>query len=693
MNCWMKIYKFIWLITAFFLSEQCIGQEKTICLNGSSAAFKKEHFVFHENNKAVLINSADLLTRELKPSTSRVPNFGFIHYDVWFRFKVKNCSNDKLYYRLVLGNPNLDLAHLEIFSGKQQISSSSFSDLENFNSDKSIRKPNFPLVLNPGETYTLILQVNNGGEQFHFDLDLLTEDSFHKKENRESYFLGIFMGLVVIVILLNIYLFLLTKDQLALYYFLYLIPLLLLHVSLLGFGKFYFWPNSAYLANHANPIFASSSVYFLLHFVRLYLDLKTHLPQLNSIFKYLGYFVLFIVLLAVIPISFPYRTSIILINVITLVLNLMIIPTAIVVLRKGYRPALLFIFAFSILVISLFGFILKNFGVMPSNFFTDFGFQIGTAAEIILFSMSIIIRFKQAQEAAIKNLEEINQIKQSANLELETKVRERTAEVVEQKSKLEEINKEILSSITYAKRIQTAILPGKEKTKSILPEGLIFYAPKDIVSGDFYWIEEKVLDDQPMSYFAVADCTGHGVPGAMMSVLCSKILSQELEALTVQDTSQLLEKVNEKLIEELSKNESEISDGMDISLAALDRLNNELLWSGANNPLVLLREDELIEYTGVKRPIGISEIQAPYVTHRIQLLKGDRLFLFSDGIVDQFGGEKGKKLRKKLLFEWIKGTKDLPAAIQMEFIQNSFLKWKGTEEQTDDVLLILFTYS
>ena len=689
----MKICKLISIFSVLLFSKFLFGQEQLICLDGLDAAILKEHFVFYENPNKELIEPSELLSKELTLSPSRVPNYGFIPHDVWFRFQLKNCSDKTVDYHLLLGNPNLDLARLYIFNGKEQKSNISFSDLEPFDINKSVRKPDFPINLKIGEEVTLLLQVNNGGEQFHFDLGLVSVDTLNKKERSESYFLGIFMGLVVLVILLNVYLFLLTKDQLALYYFLYLIPLLLLHISLLGFGKFYFWPNSAYLANHANPIFASLSVFFLLQFVRLYLNLNSYLPKLNITFKYLGYFVGIVALLSAIPFSFPYRTSIILINGITLILNLLIIPTAFIVLKKGYRPALLFIFAFSILVISLFGFILKNFGVLPSNFVTDFGFQIGTAAEILLFSMSIIIRFKQAKESAIKNLEEINAIKQRANLELETKVKERTAEVVEQKQKLEEFNKEILSSITYAKRIQTAILPGREKTKSVLPEGHIFYLPKDIVSGDFYWMEDKLLGEKRLSYFAAADCTGHGVPGAMMSVLCSKILSQELEMLNEHDPATLLEQVNIKLIEELSKNDSEIADGMDISLAALNRENHELLWSGANNPLVILRNDEILEYSGVKRPIGASDSQLPYETHCIPLFSGDRIYLFSDGIVDQFGGEKGKKLRKKQLLDWIMGTKNLAPEKQLEFIQNSFINWKGTEEQTDDVLLILVAYS
>ena len=143
----------------------------------------------------------------------------------------------------------------------------------------------------------------------------------------------------------------------------------------------------------------------------------------------------------------------------------------------------------------------------------------------------------------------------------------------------------------------------------------------------------------------------------------------------------------------MSKHDSEIADGMDISLAALNRATNELLWSGANNGLVQLRDKQIIEYTGVKKPIGASEIELNYVTHRIPLQKGDRLYLFSDGIVDQFGGEKAKKLRKKQLLEWILRTAELPVSEQLSFIRESFLQWKANEEQTDDVLLIVVNYS
>jgi tetratricopeptide (TPR) repeat protein len=201
-----------------------------------------------------------------------------------------------------------------------------------------------------------------------------------------------------------------------------------------------------------------------------------------------------------------------------------------------------------------------------------------------------------------------------------------------QKQLVEEKNKEITDSIRYAKRIQNAILPPDKVVKQYLKESFILYMPKDIVAGDFYWLENK----NNTVLFAAADCTGHGVPGAMVSVICNNGLNRSVREHGFTEPGKILDKTREIVVAEFEKSEEDVKDGMDISLCALN--GNHLQWAGANNPLWIIRNGELIEYAPNKQPIGKVDNPAPFTTHHIELQQGDRLYIFSDGYADQFGG-------------------------------------------------------
>lgn len=268
-------------------------------------------------------------------------------------------------------------------------------------------------------------------------------------------------------------------------------------------------------------------------------------------------------------------------------------------------------------------------------------------------------------------------------------IEEQKQEVEEQKTvvelahtELEEKNKEITDSIQYAKRIQNAILPPNKVVKEYLQESFIYYKPKDIVAGDFYWLEQK--DNKVL--FAAADCTGHGVPGAMVSVVCNNGLNRSVREYGLTDPGEILNKTREIVIQEFEKSEEDVKDGMDIAICSLE--GNKLQYAGAHNPLWVIRDGELLETKANKQPIGQFDNPEPYTTHTIELQKGDSLYIFSDGYADQFGGDKGKKLKtanfKKLLLSIQKETMEK----QKQLIDEAFENWKGDLDQLDDVCVI-----
>jgi len=260
-----------------------------------------------------------------------------------------------------------------------------------------------------------------------------------------------------------------------------------------------------------------------------------------------------------------------------------------------------------------------------------------------------------------------------------------------QKALVEEKNKEITDSITYAKRLQDAILPSITELKKYLPESFVLYKPKDIVAGDFYWMwkagEELLI--------AACDCTGHGVPGAMVSVVCSNALNRAVKEFKIIEPGKILDKVRELVIETFEKSENDVKDGMDISLASLSLSKGgiELKWAGAYNSLWYVHDGQINEIAGDKQPIGKMDNPKPFTTHTIKLnppLEGRKacIYLFTDGYADQFGGTKGKKYKYRQLSEKLLAISHQPLAKQSEILDKEFEDWKGNLEQTDDVCMI-----
>lgn len=256
---------------------------------------------------------------------------------------------------------------------------------------------------------------------------------------------------------------------------------------------------------------------------------------------------------------------------------------------------------------------------------------------------------------------------------------------------ISEKNKEITDSINYAKHIQNAILPSKEFFSQIFPGSFIYFKPKDIVAGDFYWMyvsQESGKGEGEQIFFAAADCTGHGVPGALVSVICSNALNRAVKEFNISDPGKILDKTRALVIETFNKSKDEVKDGMDISLACLNKKTNELFWSGANNPLWLIQKSELIEFKPDKQPVGQSDLVKPFTTHRIQLSKNDSIYLFTDGFADQFGGEKGKKFKYSQFKNLLLNSYQLSPEVQEERIDKELENWMGPLEQVDDILII-----
>ncbi|MBA3705219.1 MAG: GAF domain-containing protein [Bacteroidetes bacterium] len=266
-----------------------------------------------------------------------------------------------------------------------------------------------------------------------------------------------------------------------------------------------------------------------------------------------------------------------------------------------------------------------------------------------------------------------------------TKLKQIEMEMRTQNEIISEKNKHITDSINYAKRIQNAILPSDEVIKNILPNSFVLFKPKDIVSGDFYWITEK----QGKLFFAVVDCTGHGVPGAFVSIIGHNGLYRAVNEFGLTKPSEILDKLNE-LVEETFRqnNEMQINDGMDIALCSYDRSSKTLEFAGANNPLYHISSGELAEIKGDKQPIGAFDNRKKFENHTINLKENDSIYVFSDGYADQFGGISGKKFKYNQFKNMLLSLQGTAMSKQHSVLNNTFINWMGDYEQLDDICVI-----
>ncbi len=286
----------------------------------------------------------------------------------------------------------------------------------------------------------------------------------------------------------------------------------------------------------------------------------------------------------------------------------------------------------------------------------------------------------------------VNRIEEQKNLN--QRLSDQKKEIEQTTDEIHYINEQITASINYAERIQRSMLPNQKMLKGIFKESLIIYKPKDVVSGDFYWFERMTRGANEYIVVAAADCTGHGVPGAIMSMMGNNLLTNIVYYQNYLDPDKIITRMDQEIKYELKQEGDDSKDGMEMGLCVIDLDSFELDYAGGGIPLYILRNGELMVEKADKVMLGgmvaRKEGENPINVRHLQLEKGDQIYLCSDGFQDQFGGPSDKKFMAKRLRELFVEVGDKPMKEQQEIIENRFMEWKGEGEQTDDVMLLGF---
>lgn len=574
------------------------------------------------------------------------------------------------------------------------------------------RKNIFPIELAASEVKDLVIVMESDGEVINFPLIFWEEDVFHQTDYRNQFFHGFYFGVLALVVFIFFFFYLLLREISFLYYILYVAFQFLLQFSLEGYSSQYIFPNSPFWGNNMVLLSAVFTVFFLLVYAISFLQLKERLNGAYNYFRIVIFLILFTLILTLLP-GITHALAYPIINIISLIGTVSIIVIIFMLKKRGHYVNNAFAIGFFLLIIGAVIFILGNIGVIGDARLSEMALKISSGLEILALSVSMAGKYKElqeekelAQEKALENLERI--------------VQERTHEVQSQKKQIEEQHKDIVGSIKYAQRIQDAFLPKRQEIKEVLDEHFVLFLPRDIVSGDFYFVESVTTQaGDRVDLFAAVDCTGHGVPGAFMSFLGNNFLQQSTKRPEINSPATAMDFLNNGILETLKIKESiakgqPIRDGMDMTLCGINRTTNELYFAGAKNSILLVlpvgRETDfdfnnecikgpvynenkthfLVEIKGDKHPIGLygEESVMKFTNHTFKVKPGDLIYSYSDGYIDQFGGPRNKKFGTKRFKALIVELAELSMDEQRVRLEKAFTDWKGELEALDDVIVM-----
>jgi two-component system, sensor histidine kinase LadS len=680
------------LLITFLLPSKSVGQD-LIEFNSTGANLNQsisDQFTLYETDKETSINEfiankSDFKGVRIKRSLA---NLDFTDSYFFLSFELKNSLNEKLNLVLETARPItndvqlFDVESLETFHSGDAIPFKS-KDLE-------INISAFKLVLLPNQKKEFVLKLHSDGESLVIPMIFREQSQFDEVQRQNQLVFGLFIGIFLFTIIIYSAFYALLRDRLFLVYVIYVFFSGLLQFALDGYLHQYIFTSGNYLTQHSIILIAGLAVLFALSYATSYLKLEGIFRRISRAFIVL---VTITMIASTIPGS-PYLIAFPLINLLSFGALVFILIAGLRMYSNG-KVSIFFIIGLGSIVAGGIVFLLGNFGVIDALWFTQPALKVGAMIEIICLSILMAGQYKQlqqekelAQKALLTQLEE-------TNLKLETIVEERTRELNSQRLLLKQRNDDFVSSVRYAEKIQSAVMSNESKLKSILPDSFVFFRPKDIVSGDFYWVEQLAPNKNwknGLVLWATADCTGHGVPGAFVSIIGNYLLQMTKNNSEIKYPGQVLDFLNTQINRTLNSefNREIIRDGMDMVLCALDREDKKLYFSGAKNPIYIVRKNELLEFKGDRKPIGFDDSaeEFHFATQTIDLEDGDMIYSFSDGFADQFGGPKGKKFMTKKLKQMLTDQASHEVSNQQAHIESTFDSWCGDLDQLDDVLLI-----
>lgn len=636
--------------------------------------------------------------------------FGFTRANIWLKFNIQSFSGER--EDLLLECPYPLVKRIELFfalanGGYEKAVAGQDVKLSEWSIPNNTAL--FKIRLKPGEYKKCFMRFENNGIDFSLPLNLYNEDSYNSKKSSYNFSLGVFYGMILFIIIINIFFYISLRSKMYLHFTMYVISVGMFLLVRDGYAFKFFWPNCYWCAKQASFIWVILPCVFISTFAQFSLKTKLMWPLYHKIITGT-----IISILGITALSFAMDEPLYMVcNIIVIVCFLPLFILGIKATKESNLALPPYFLAG--LVVMMSGstiLILKNYGFIEYRI-GETGLKLGFVSQLLIQSFGLGAVYRKLLNSmhleSIENLKKLNQLKDQINIDLEKKVDERTEELNKKNNELMLANKQLgaerdiyetqrnliakqrqetTDSIRYAQRIQRTLIKSERYLKERLNDYFILDMPKDIVSGDFYWVTKM----EKRTLVAVADCTGHGVPGAFMSIIAITYLNDIIKTYPALHPADILFRLRERIVSlfrEAPEDQDAPKDGLDISLVSIEWGANKVEYAGAYNPLYIIRGRELLAYKGDRMPISVHEKeQVPFTNYIIDVKKNDILYLFTDGYVDQFGWRTGKKYKHNQFKELLLEINDIPIEAQKVVIMNTINNWKGDLEQVDDILIM-----
>ncbi len=667
---------FIFYYLVFLTSS--FGQELKVQGNGSRQAIGLNTSFFVDKEKNINFKEIQALQAQGKFEISKkeIPNFGFSEARIWLYFEV---DLNKAYgesWLLEFAYPLID--HLNYYhqSGDHEFSSFETGDFHPFTQRAFLNKHFvFPFPNREDKKHKFFISIE-GRDTLEAPIYLWEVEDFYHVDHNLQLINGAYFGLMSVMMVYNLILFYLIRERVYLYYVAYILSFTAFTLTLTGYGFEYLWPDFPVWAKNSRPVFIGFNVIFIGFFTSDFLDTKAKLPKLYKTIQILMISALLSSLLGLfgffkISITWAVLTAAPAAGV--------VFATAVYRFFQGYYPARLFIAGWSFFLIGIFIYCLKAIGILQPTFFVRYGMQLGTVIEVVLLATALAERInimKKEREVAYIQLGRYNET-------LATQVNERT-------KNLNDALISIKDSFEYAKGIQSALLPSKTLMKQTFSDFFVLWKPKEQVGGDIYLMEKF----ENGCLIALFDCTGHGVSGAMMTMIAKSGFSHAISIGYQNNPALILCELNNYIKTALKQDHKatfvESDDGLEGGVCWFDFELKELTFAGARFPLLFTQKGQMNILPGDRQAVGYRRCDRgfEFTNSIIPYSTGDRFYLFSDGITEQAGGERGFPFGKKRLNAILEGNNGETLSYLHQVLLNEFFEYIGDESQRDDLSII-----
>lgn len=703
-------------ILVFFIFSGFSCAETVVVDENTSFISLGQHADVLEDREGAM-SLADVLSDNVKKlwmnSPSENINFGYTESVFWVRTEIVNRSSKDLKFMIEIGYPPLD--HIHAFVLRSQKNDEWVMGDKLPYHVRPIDDPGFvcPIFMSSGERVAFYARVQTTSSM-QIPLHFYSPDGFLKEKQITMLFQGLYYGSMIIMVLYNFFLFLSVRESDYLYYVLYVFFQCLFLASFNGLSFKYFWPEATVWNDQAIVVSISAMILSGNLFAIRFMKLTKDNGKSYILFSFFAVAAFMNMIFATVIF---YRMSVLLLMLLAVTNFIFGIPAVLTRWHKGFPPGRFFALAWLSLAGGAIILVLNKVGCVPRNFMTENATQIGSVVQVMLLSFALADRLNMekkekieaqhqahdeernariANEKALLNerlaretKEEAYLIQKKAAETLEQEVMARTGQLKETLAKVKDANQQIMSSLRYARMIQLAILPDPEKAKTWVPGLSIWWAPRDIVGGDFYFV------DQIKGGFivSVADCTGRGVAGAFMTIIAGSELKRIVKGEECHDPGEILARLNRRVRRALRQDTRRAmsDDGLNIGICVVNRDSRSLCFSGAKIDMLYGVDGEIHVLKGDRKSVGYaSGDNLGYSVQSMALDKRVAVYIYTDGITDQLGERSGQRFGTRRLKDLLTEHSRLPISVQCEIVKASSEVYRGERDQVDDMTMVAF---